>query len=92
MLKIYHTTVINDLVKSGQAFALRAYIDQITDSISVSWNIHDIQDYCSDNGIDMSFVKAAEVLARMEDNYDPEVGYNWETVIEAIKEVVDVCE
>lgn len=88
MLTSYQTTVINDIVKSGQAFALRAYIDQVADSISDTWTVHDVIDYCSSNDIPITFTQAAKVLDYMQDNYDANIGYNTDVLAAAVQEVV----
>lgn len=88
MLTSYQTTVINDIVKSGQAFALRAYIDQVADSISDTWTVHDVIDYCSSNDIPITFTQAAKVLDYMRDNYDSDIGYNTDVLAAAVQEVV----
>jgi len=57
-----------------------------SDEIMIVWNVDDIQTQASNEGRPISYDHAVDILHRIEDNHDANVGVNWGVISEYLKE------
>lgn len=55
--------------------------------LSIFWHKEDIVKACEDMGIDATDDLVDEVAEFVEDYFDAEIGFNWETLYNAVNEI-----
>lgn len=88
MLSQEAKNLIKEIVKSGYEYELRTYIDEVTDAISIPWKLDDIQLVAEGMDIELTEEQKYQVLTNLYDNFDAEVGINWDVLVYAIRDVV----
>lgn len=79
---------IKELIDQGLEYELRYYIDFITDSISIPWKIDDIDLVAEQIEVELTEEQKNQVLLNLAENFDAEVGINWNVLEHEIRNVV----
>jgi len=79
---------IKELIDQGLEYELRYYIDLITDSISIPWKFDDIDFVAEQMEVELTEEQKNQVLLNLAENFDAEVGINWNVLEYEIRNIV----
>lgn len=81
---------IKRLISDSSDYLVRNYIDELTSSISDVWCVDDVINYCNDyRESEFNEQQALDVLSIMKDKYDPNWGFTWAGLVNAVNMVLE---